>query len=70
MKASYKELKRTEQVSLDRFKDRTCYRLQYRLIILLPCVSKIVAFIVKNIDAIFFCMLNWLAIGWLDPSHM
>ncbi len=36
---------------------------------LLPCVSKIVAFIVKNIETIIFAMFSWLAIGWLDPSH-
>jgi len=36
---------------------------------ILPCVSKIVAFIVKNIDTINFFMFNWLAKSWLDPSH-
>ena len=36
----------------------------------LPCVSKIVAFTVKNIDNIFFCMFSWLPIGLLNPSKL
>jgi len=34
----------------------------------ITCVSEIVAFIVKHIKTIFFCMFNW-AIGWLDTSQ-
>jgi len=39
----------------------------------LPCVSKIVAFIVKNIDTIIFGMFSYKQrigyIGWLNPSY-
>jgi len=32
-------------------------------------VSKIVEFIVKNIDTMISGMFSWLAIGWLDSSN-
>ncbi len=50
--------------------DATPVKIKMTCISLLPWVSKIVAFIFKNIDTIIFYMFNWLAIGWLDPSHM